>query len=57
VPRIGTPFRQPRLAATLAQLSCNARLKAEHVFSAENQVRKLRRFYHAQVFGLSTSNV
>jgi L-malate glycosyltransferase len=43
--------------ATLAQLSCNARLKAEHVFSAENQVRKLRRFYQAHVFGLSTSNV
>ena len=43
-------------AAALAELSRNARLKAERVFSALNQVRDLRRFY-AHVLGLSTSSV
>jgi len=43
-------------AAALAEISGNARLKAERVFSALNQVRELRRFY-AHVLGLSTSSV
>jgi glycosyltransferase involved in cell wall biosynthesis len=45
-----------RDASSLAQLSRNARLKAEHVFNADNQVRGLRRFYRASL-GLSTSSV
>lgn len=43
-------------AAALAEVSRNARLKAERVFSVEDQVRELRRFY-AHVLGLSTSSV
>ena len=43
-------------AAALAEVSRNARQKAEHVFSAVNQTRELGRFY-AHVLGLSTSNV
>jgi L-malate glycosyltransferase len=44
-------------AAALGEVSRNARLKAERVFSVENQVRELRRFYRAHVLGLSTSSV
>lgn len=44
-------------AAALAEVSRNARLKAERVFSVDNQVRELRRFYRAHVLGLSTSRV
>jgi glycosyltransferase involved in cell wall biosynthesis len=43
-------------AAALAEVSRNARLKAERVFSAVNQTRELGRFY-AHVLGLSTSSV
>jgi glycosyltransferase involved in cell wall biosynthesis len=44
-------------AAALGEVSRNARLKAEHVFTVENQIRELRRFYQAHVLGLSTSSV
>ena len=44
-------------AAALAEVSRNARLKAERVFSVDNQVRELRRFYRSHVLGLSTSKV
>ena len=44
-------------AAALAEVSRNARLKAERVFNVANQVRELRRFYHSHVLGLSTSSV
>jgi glycosyltransferase involved in cell wall biosynthesis len=44
-------------AAALGEVSRNARLKAERVFSVENQVRELRRFYQAHALGLSTSSV
>jgi L-malate glycosyltransferase len=40
----------------LAELSRNARLKAERVFNADHQIRELRRFYRASL-GLSTSSV
>ena len=43
--------------AALAEISRNARLKAERVFSAANQIRELRRFYQGHVLGLSTSSV
>jgi glycosyltransferase involved in cell wall biosynthesis len=42
--------------AALAELSRNARLKAERVFNVDHQVRGLRRFYLASL-GLSTSSV
>jgi glycosyltransferase involved in cell wall biosynthesis len=44
-------------AAALGEASRHARLKAERVFSVENQVREQRRFYQAHVLGLSTSSV
>jgi glycosyltransferase involved in cell wall biosynthesis len=44
-------------AAALGEVSRNARLKAEHVFTVDNQVGELRRFYQAHVLGLSTSSV
>ena len=43
-------------AAALSEVSRNARLKAERVFSATNQTRELGRFY-AHVLGLSTRSV
>jgi len=43
-------------AAALAELSRNARLKAEHVFNADHQIGALRSFYRASL-GLSTSSV
>jgi len=43
--------------AALGEVSRNARLKAERVFSVDNQVREQRRFYQAHVLGLSTSSV
>jgi glycosyltransferase involved in cell wall biosynthesis len=43
--------------AALAEVSRNARLKAERVFNVANQIRELRRFYHAHVLGLSTTSV
>jgi glycosyltransferase involved in cell wall biosynthesis len=44
-------------AAALGEVSRNARLKAERVFSVENQIRDLHRFYRAHVLGLSTTSV
>ena len=44
-------------APALGEVSRNARLKAERVFTVENQVRELRRFYQAHALGLSTSSV
>jgi len=43
-------------AAVLGEVSRNARLKAERVFSATDQTRALGRFY-AHVLDLSTSSV
>jgi glycosyltransferase involved in cell wall biosynthesis len=43
-------------AAALAEVSRNARLKAEHVFNADHQIGGLRSFYRASL-GLSTSSV
>ena len=43
-------------AASLGELSRNARLKAEHVFNADHQIGGLRSFYRASL-GLSTSSV
>ena len=43
--------------AALEEVSRNARLKAERVFTVEHQVRELRRFYQAHVLGRSTSSV
>jgi glycosyltransferase involved in cell wall biosynthesis len=44
-------------AAALAEVSRNARLKAERVFNVDNQIREMRRFYQAHALGLSTTSV